>query len=50
MKTTEQYAHRTSRRSFLVKGAAVGAGTLGAGRLLRPSAFTLAAGDDLGRS
>jgi hypothetical protein len=33
METTEQSEHLTSRRSFLVKGAAVGAGTLGVGRL-----------------
>jgi Ferritin-like domain len=33
METTEQSEHLTSRRSFLVKGAAVGAGTLGMGRL-----------------
>ena len=29
----EQSEHRTSRRGFLVKGAAAGALTLGAGRL-----------------
>jgi hypothetical protein len=34
MGTTEQSDRRTNRRSFLVKGAAVGAGTIGAGRLL----------------
>jgi hypothetical protein len=34
METTEHSEHRSSRRSFLVKGAALGAGTLGAGRLL----------------
>ena len=41
METTEQSEHRTSGRSFLVKGAALGAGTLGAGRLLAdpPQAF-----------
>jgi hypothetical protein len=33
METTEQSEHLTSRRSFLLKGAAVGAGTLGVGRL-----------------
>jgi len=45
METTEQYEHRTSRRSFLVKGAAVGAGTLGAGRLLAdPPAATASGG------
>jgi Ferritin-like domain len=39
--TTEQFEHLTSRRSFLLKGAAVGAATLGAGRLVAgvPSAF-----------
>src|SRR5262245_43050692 len=45
METTEQYEHRTSRRSFLVKGAAAGAGTLGAGRLLAgPPAATASGG------
>ena len=41
METTEESEHLTSRRSFLVKGAALGAGTLGAGRLLAdpPQAF-----------
>ena len=41
METTEQSEHLSSRRSFLVKGAALGAGTLGAGRLLAdpPQAF-----------
>jgi hypothetical protein len=41
METNEQSEHLTSRRSFLLKGAAVGAGTLGAGRLLAnpPQAF-----------
>jgi ferritin-like protein len=34
MDATEQSDHRTSRRSFLVKGAAVGAATIGGGRLL----------------
>ena len=34
METVEQSEYLTSRRSFLVKGAAVGAATLGAGRLL----------------
>jgi hypothetical protein len=44
METTEQYEHRTSRRSFLVKGAAVGAGTLGAGRLLADASPAFASG------
>ena len=34
METTEQSEHMTSRRSFLVKGTALGAGALGAGRLM----------------
>jgi hypothetical protein len=34
METAEPYGRLTSRRSLLVKGAALGAGTLGAGRLL----------------
>jgi hypothetical protein len=33
METNEQSEHLTSRRSFLVKGAAIGVGTIGAGRL-----------------
>ncbi len=44
METTEQYEHGTSRRSFLVKGAAVGAGTLGAGRLLADASPAFASG------
>ena len=41
MEATEQSAHPSSRRSFLLKGAAVGAATMGAGRLLAdpPKAF-----------
>src|SRR6201997_3144456 len=41
MEATEQSEHLTSRRSFLLKGAAVGAGAIGAGRLLAdpPAAF-----------
>jgi hypothetical protein len=41
METTEQSEHLSNRRSFLLKGAAVGVATLGAGRLLAdaPSAF-----------
>ncbi len=34
METSERSEQLSSRRSFLVKGAAVGAGALGAGRLL----------------
>jgi Ferritin-like domain len=44
METTEHSEHRTSRRSFLVKGAALGAGTLGAGRLLTDAPAALASG------
>ena len=45
MGTAEQSEHRTSRRSFLVKGAALGAGTLAAGRLLAdPSAASASGG------
>src|SRR6266699_3872763 len=44
METTEQAQHRTSRRSFLVKGAALGAGTLGAGRLLTDASPAFASG------
>ena len=44
METTEQSEHRSSRRSFLLKGAAVGAGTLGAGRLLTDPSLALASG------
>ena len=47
METTEQVQQRrvrrrTSRRSFLVKGAAVGAGTVGAGWLLTDASPALA--------
>jgi hypothetical protein len=42
--TTEQSEHVSSRRSFLVKGATVGAGILGAGRLLTDASPALAAG------
>jgi ferritin-like protein len=50
MEATEQSAHLSSRRSFLLKGAAVGAATMGAGRLLAdpPRAFasgSLTSGD-----
>jgi Ferritin-like domain len=34
METTQPSEHLTSRRSFMLKGAAVGAGTMAAGRLL----------------
>jgi hypothetical protein len=34
METTEPSRHLMNRRSFMLKGAAVGAGTIGAGRLL----------------
>ena len=34
METTQQPAALTSRRSFMLKGAAAGAGTYGLGRLL----------------
>jgi hypothetical protein len=44
VETTEQSEHVTSRRSFLVKGATVGAGILGAGRLLTDASPALAAG------
>jgi hypothetical protein len=44
METTEHSEHVTSRRSFLVKGATVGAGILGAGRLLTEASPALAAG------
>jgi len=44
MGTAEQSAHRTSRRSFLVKGAALGAGTLAAGRLLAAPSAAIASG------
>jgi hypothetical protein len=44
MEETEQSEQLTSRRSFLVKGAAVGAGVLGAGRLLADAAPAFASG------
>jgi hypothetical protein len=44
METTEHSEHRTSRRSFLVEGAAVGVGTLGAGRLLTDASPAFASG------
>jgi len=44
METTERVEHRTSRRSFLVKGAAVGGGTVAAGRLLSDASPAFASG------
>jgi hypothetical protein len=44
METDEQSAYLTSRRSFLIKGAAVGAVTLGAGRLLTDASPASASG------
>ncbi len=44
METDEQSEYLTSRRSFLVKGAAVGAATLGAGRLLADASPAFASG------
>ncbi len=45
MQTTEQSDHHgTSRRSFLLKGAAVGAGAIGAGRLLTDASPAFASG------
>jgi hypothetical protein len=44
MQTTEQSEHVTSRRSFLIKGATVGAGILGAGALLTEASPARAAG------
>jgi len=45
METSERSEQLSSRRSFLVKGAAVGAGVLGAGRLLAdPPAATASGG------
>ena len=44
METPEQSEHLTNRRSFLVKGAALGAGTLGAGRLLADASPARASG------
>lgn len=44
METTEQAEHRTSRRSFLLIGAALGTGTLGAGRLLADASPASASG------
>jgi hypothetical protein len=44
METTERSEQLTSRRSFLVKGAAVGAGALAGGRLLADAPAALASG------
>ena len=44
MDTSELSEHLTSRRSFLLKGAAVGAASLGVGRLLTDAPPALAAG------
>jgi Ferritin-like domain len=44
METDEQSAYLTSRRSFLVKGAAVGAATFGASRLLSDASPAFASG------
>jgi hypothetical protein len=44
MEASEQSGHLTSRRSFLLKGAAVGAASLGAGRLLADPSAAFASG------
>jgi hypothetical protein len=44
MEASEQPEHVTSRRSFLLKGAAVGAATIGAGRLLADPSEAFASG------
>jgi len=44
METTERSEHLTSRRSFLAKGAAVGAVALGAGRVLADPPTAIASG------
>jgi Ferritin-like domain len=44
MEASEQPEHLTSRRSFLLKGAAVGAATIGAGRLLADPSEAFAKG------
>jgi hypothetical protein len=44
MERTEQSEHLTSRRSFLVKGAAVGAATLGGGQLMADASPAFASG------
>src|SRR5438128_8835856 len=44
METTEQSEHLSSRRSFLLKGAAAGAATIAAGRLLAEATPASASG------
>src|SRR5712691_9705414 len=44
METTEQSEHLTSRRSFVLGGLALGAGTIGAGRLLADASPPFASG------
>src|SRR5438128_11407130 len=44
METTEQSEHLASRRSFLLKGAAAGAATIAAGRLLTEAPRAAASG------
>jgi Ferritin-like domain len=44
MEATEQSEHRSSRRSFLIKAAAAGAATMGAGRLLAEPPKAVASG------
>jgi hypothetical protein len=44
MEATEEYGHRSDRRSFLLTGAAAGAATIGAGRLLVDAPGALASG------
>jgi ferritin-like protein len=44
MEATELSEHRSSRRSFLIKGAAAGAATIGAGRLLAEPPKAVASG------
>jgi hypothetical protein len=44
METTEQSDPLTSRRSFLLKGAVLGAGTIGAGKLLADASPAFASG------
>jgi Ferritin-like domain len=45
METTHQPEYLTNRRSFMLMGAAAGAGTIGAGRLLADPAAAFADGD-----
>src|SRR5580765_7349647 len=44
LETPDQSKNVTSRRSFLLTGAAIGAGTIGAGRFLADASPALAAG------